>query len=87
MGRQQHDRGTGNLKIQETKEPSVLLYLNRDTLETDDFDQILGQKGKVWILTRTGRIGTAEIRAAGPNLLKLQPFVGFKYFSLYLLQR
>jgi 4-amino-4-deoxy-L-arabinose transferase-like glycosyltransferase len=86
IGRQQHDKGTGHIKIQQTMQPSVLLYLNRDTLETDDWSKILQDKGTVWIITRYDRIGSAEEAAAHGRLERVPLKTAHDLFRLYLLK-
>ena len=61
MSRQQKELGTGKPIIQETSHPSTLLYLNRDVLDTDDWQQILNSRSKVWILTRWNRLTPAQL--------------------------
>jgi 4-amino-4-deoxy-L-arabinose transferase-like glycosyltransferase len=85
IGRQQVDRGTGHLKIQQTLQPSVLLYLNRDTLETDDFAQALALRNKVWIITRYDRIGPTDEAAAGGRLHRINLKTANDLFRLYVL--
>jgi 4-amino-4-deoxy-L-arabinose transferase-like glycosyltransferase len=85
IGRQQHSRGTGHLKIQQTLQPSVLLYLNRNTLETDDFAKALAIPGKVWIITRYDRIGPEEEQAAGTRLHRVNLKTANDLFRLYIL--
>lgn len=82
MGRQNKDMGTGHLKVQETALPSLLFYLDRDAIETDDFAAIAHAGRPMYILTRVGRIGSADM---GLTSERLQIVDQNDYFMLYLL--
>ncbi len=56
LGRRASGRATGTLNLQETSLPSMMLYLDRVTIDTDDFERILSAKDQVWVFTRQGRI-------------------------------
>ena len=71
MGRQSKSMGTGKLKVQETNLPSLLFYLDRDVLETDDFSAVLRSRRPLYILTRADRIGAEDRSAAGDRLQKV----------------
>jgi hypothetical protein len=76
IGRREKDLGTGTLKIRETSLPSMMLYLDRVTLDTDDFDKILAAKNPTWIFTRNGRIQPehyARALKAGEELRQVHP--------------
>ncbi len=60
MSRREKELGTGKPKLQETSHPSTLFYLDRDIVDTDNWDEILIHPGKVWIITRWNRINQAE---------------------------
>jgi 4-amino-4-deoxy-L-arabinose transferase-like glycosyltransferase len=76
LTRRESDRGTGSLKLRETSLPSMMLYLDRATLDTDDFQRILSLPGRVWIFTRKGRIVPDQFglaRTSGKHLTLLHP--------------
>ncbi len=56
LGRREKDLGTGTLKLKESSLPSMMLYLDRATLDTDDYEKILQVEKPVWLFTRKGRI-------------------------------
>ncbi|HEY0868411.1 MAG TPA: glycosyltransferase family 39 protein [Fimbriimonas sp.] len=56
LSRRDRALGTGKPKIQETSHPSLMLYLGRSTVDTDEMDRILEQPRPVWIITRWNRI-------------------------------
>lgn len=75
MSRRNKDLGTGRPKIQETSHPSLLLYLDRTVIDTDDFSKFLEQPSEVWFITRYNRVGAGEqeaARAAGRRLHRVQ---------------
>ncbi|MEZ0326856.1 MAG: ArnT family glycosyltransferase [Fimbriimonas sp.] len=90
LGRREKELGTGTLNVQETSLPSMMLYLNRATLDTDDFQRILGSQRKVWLFTRSGRIRPehyALALEAGKRLDRV--YVGgmdLKNFELYVVR-
>lgn len=55
MSRREHELGTGKPTIQETSEPSTLLYLNRTVLDTDEWSDISKSREPVWVITRGNR--------------------------------
>ncbi|HSI71981.1 MAG TPA: glycosyltransferase family 39 protein [Fimbriimonas sp.] len=76
LSRRENDRGTGSLSLRETGLPSMMLYLDRATIDTDDFPRILEAQGKVWMFTRSGRILPEHFAAAhqkGRELKLLHP--------------
>jgi len=90
MGRRQADRGTGTSHLMETSQPSLLFYLNRDVLDTDDFGSILAAKKPEWILTRAGRINTEEFaraQGAGQRLEQVHVSIPEQNYVLYRLIR
>lgn len=86
LGRRQKSLGTGQLKLQETSLPSLLMYLDANALDTDDLDALIRAPGPVWIFTRAGRIETEDfvrVRRAGRILEQIQPNFREENFSLY----
>jgi 4-amino-4-deoxy-L-arabinose transferase-like glycosyltransferase len=61
-------------RIQETSHPSLLLYLDRDVIDTKDWSKLLNEKVPVWIITRWNRVQDAERKAAGGRLHEVDPF-------------
>jgi len=89
LSRLEHNRGTGKLKLQETDLPSVLMYLNRDALNTGKLSDILAHNGPLWIFTRAGRIRPEDFVAAvnaNRKLEQIMPTVKLDNFALYRLQ-
>lgn len=86
MGRRNKDMGTGKVKLQETSLPSLLMVLDSDALDTDDFQTILKAPAPIWIITREGRIQPADFIAAqraGKQLAEVKPPVAERGFRLY----
>ncbi len=68
LPRRQKSMGTGKPKIQETSEPSILLYLNRTADEAESLDAELAAGRPFWILTRWNRLSardTQQLRRRG----------------------
>ncbi len=89
MGRRTKDLGTGKAKLLETSLPSLLLYLDKDVLDTEDFSAILKSPGPIWIITRDNRIqpaNFAQATMAGRRLYEVKPPVKEYAFKLYRLQ-
>ncbi len=72
------------VRLQETSHPSLLLYLDRDVLDTKDWSAILAQKRPTWVITRWGRVGAKEEAAAGGRLKAVDPFPPDLYRLYYL---
>ncbi len=64
MPRREKELGTMKPKIQETSHPSLVMYLDRNVLEAETFDQLLAAPKPLWIITRRGRIVEADVREA-----------------------
>ncbi|MBI1756579.1 MAG: glycosyltransferase family 39 protein [Fimbriimonas ginsengisoli] len=73
MPRRQQSRGTLGASLQETSQPSTLLYLGRGALEAERFDQLASAPHPLWILTRPGRLEPSDFRDAFKRGLSLQP--------------
>ncbi len=89
MGRRNKDLGTGKMKLQETSLPSVLMVLNENAIDTDDFAEIEKAKGPIWIITRDGRIKPEDFLKAqldGHRLSEIKPPVKQQHFKLFLLE-
>lgn len=89
MGRREKELGTGKPKLMETSLPSLLMVLNEDALDTDDFAAVLRAKAPIWIITRDNRIQPADFiaaRRAGKQLAEVKPPVAEDAFKLYLLR-
>jgi hypothetical protein len=89
MGRRNKDLGTGKPKLQETSLPSLLMVLNQDALDTDDFSLILKTKGPLWIITRDNRIRGEQIQEATKAGIPFREFetpVKQNAFKLYRLR-
>ncbi len=86
MGRRE-DRPPSGLKLNEVTHPSLLLYLNRDPLETDVFETLLVAKTPLWILTRKGRMLPEDFQAAREKGLRLEEMrpIPPKHYRLYRL--
>lgn len=61
LPRRQKDLGTGKPKIQETSEPSLLLYLERTADEAERLEPLMKDRGSMWIFTRWNRIGDTDV--------------------------
>jgi 4-amino-4-deoxy-L-arabinose transferase-like glycosyltransferase len=88
MTRRQADRGTGSTQIQETSQPSVLLYLNRTVTDTDALAEILALPTPAWILTRSNRIGPEEFleaQLAGKRLEEVHGTLPRRHFRVFRL--
>ena len=55
IGRADSDVGI-SASLNEGAHPSALFYLNREATLTDDVGEVLGLEGRVWLITRTGRL-------------------------------
>lgn len=52
IGKPTKDQGTMKPHLQQTSEPSVLLYLNRDVIDTEHWSDILAAPpGRMWLIT------------------------------------
>lgn len=69
-------KGKPGIHVDETSHPSVLLYLNRDTLDLkrDQWDVLLADPRPVWIITRWNRVTPAMEAEAGVRLKAVDPF-------------
>lgn len=88
MPRQQADKGTGKLQIQETSHPSILLYLDSTVVDTKKLSDLLEVRRPLWILTRPNRISVADVEAAnadGEDLVKVDTPVPEHYYALWRL--
>jgi 4-amino-4-deoxy-L-arabinose transferase-like glycosyltransferase len=56
LSRREADLGTGTLKVRETSLPSMMLYLDANTLDTESLEDILTLDRPTWLFTRRGRI-------------------------------
>lgn len=72
LSRQSLSLQTGTTRLQETGLPSLLLYLDRIAIDTDDFDVVLGQS-PVICFTRSGRVGEKERNQARLANVELLP--------------
>lgn len=63
MSRREKELGTGQVKLRETAHPTLLFYLDKNVLDTDDLQKLLNAPKPVWIITRRNRI-TDEDRKA-----------------------
>lgn len=87
MSRRDKDLGTGRLKVQETSHPSVRFYYPGPTLDLEELFDVAVQPDRSWLLTRRGRIGSAEsdrLRRLGRTL---EPVGGTEPDSAYTLFR
>lgn len=64
MPRRQAALGTGRPEIQETSHPSLVMVLDRTVREPDDLAALLADPRAEWVITRRGRISTADIERA-----------------------
>jgi 4-amino-4-deoxy-L-arabinose transferase-like glycosyltransferase len=54
IGKESKDQGTLKPRLQQTSEPSVLLYLNRDVIDTESWSDVADAAGRVWLITLAG---------------------------------
>jgi 4-amino-4-deoxy-L-arabinose transferase-like glycosyltransferase len=87
MSRRQKSRGTGSTKLQETSLPSLLLYLDRTVVDTDEIEKIAANEGPIWIITRRGRIGTDDFLTVKRQRRDLERIMGAPGGSNYELYR
>ena len=76
--------GKPGVRLQETSHPSLLLYLDRDVLETKDWSKVLAETKPTWIITRWNRIGPEEFASAQGRLREV-PVRGEEMYRLYRL--
>ena len=72
--------------LNETTHPSLLLYLDRDVVDTDKVDALVTAPHPIWIITRAGRFGTqdvAQLAEAGLELDPIQTPFPQVYYRLY----
>ena len=89
MGRRNKDMGTGKAKLQETSLPSILMYLDKDVLDTDKLSDIYQAKPPIWIITRENRIQPADfiqVQRSGHQLVEIKPPVAQSAFKLYMVR-
>lgn len=60
LPRRQASKGTGKPQLQETSHPSLGFYLNRSFIEAETLDDLANAPKPLWIITRDGRISTAD---------------------------
>jgi len=63
LSRREADKGTGTTKLRATSLPSLIMYLDRPALATDNLSDILELPKPTAIFTRHGRISEPELRA------------------------
>jgi len=83
LGRRNKDLGTGKPKLQETSLPSLLMLIDRNVTETDDFQSI---RPGTLIFTRSDRIRPSDFVAAqraGLELVEIKPLAQEQFFKLY----
>ena len=73
MSRQDGTTAQISTTLQETAHPSLLLYLDRDVLDTDDFGEVIRGPLPLWVITRVGRITDADVQNATLDGLRLEP--------------
>ncbi|AIE85319.1 glycosyl transferase family protein [Fimbriimonas ginsengisoli Gsoil 348] len=86
LGRRNKELGTGKPKLQETSLPSLLLYLDKNALDTDNFGEILSHRGPILVFTRANRVRIEDFATAakaGRRLEELFPTVKLENFKLY----
>jgi 4-amino-4-deoxy-L-arabinose transferase-like glycosyltransferase len=89
LGRRERDRGTGTTKLQETSLPSLLMYLDKDVLDTGSFLEVLAHSGPIWVFTRANRVGLSDLdaaRRAGRRITKTETGAKPGNFSLYRIE-
>jgi len=89
MDRQTKDLGTGKPKLQETSLPSLLMYLNKDVLDTDNLGDLLKSSKPTWVITRDNRIQPADyiaVQRSGRQLVEVKPPVQQDAFKLYMVR-
>jgi 4-amino-4-deoxy-L-arabinose transferase-like glycosyltransferase len=90
LTRRRTDQATGTTDLQETSLPSMLMYLNRTAIDTDNLDELLAHPGEIWIFTRTGRIPLLDyVHSAqtGHRLEELHPSeIEAKHYRLFRLR-
>jgi 4-amino-4-deoxy-L-arabinose transferase-like glycosyltransferase len=72
MPRRERELATG-VRIQETSHPSLLLYLNRTVTEAETAEELLAPPGRVWVITRAGRIDEEELSAIERAGRRIEP--------------
>ena len=74
LPKQKDSSGKPGIHLQETAHPSLLLYLDRNALETSDWRKVLADPRPVWIVTRWNRVTPAMAAEAGTRLRAVDPF-------------
>jgi hypothetical protein len=64
MARQKEGLGTGKLTIQDTNQPSVVMYLDREVNEAGDVNALLSDPRAQWVITRKDRIQPQDVEEA-----------------------
>jgi 4-amino-4-deoxy-L-arabinose transferase-like glycosyltransferase len=79
MARQKEGLGTGKLVLQDTNQPSVVMYLDREVNEAANVDALLRDPRGQWIITRKDRIQASDIEAAKEQGRDLSEVVDLPY--------
>jgi len=61
----------GGLSLNETGHPSLLFYLDRDVSNPSSFSDLLAEPTPCWVITRSGRISSADRALAAARGLRL----------------
>jgi 4-amino-4-deoxy-L-arabinose transferase-like glycosyltransferase len=88
LSRRDRDLGTGQLRIRETTHPSLLHYLNRNVLDTEELDALAQAPRPIWVITRRNRLAAEDkqlLDAQGVEIEDRTP-PGFESYRLYLLR-
>lgn len=72
MPRREAGLGTMKPKIQETSHPSLVMYLDRNVMEVENFEDLMNGPKPLWIITRMGRITDDQFHEASLHNLKLK---------------
>ena len=89
LSRQNEDRGTGSTQLRETSLPSLMMVLNRTTVDTDSLAEAI--HGQEFVFTRTGRLNNLvkqigasnDFSVQGMPAARLRMFAHGKNFEIY----
>lgn len=89
LPRRQKALGTGKPRLQETSLPSLMMVMDRTTIQAEEFEKLIAAPKPLVIFTREKRIGTEYEKAAldaGFVLKALPTFTKQDNFRVYLLE-
>ena len=88
LSRQTADQGTGQLQLQQTSHPSVIMYVNQPVMDWNEIEQLESAPTPLWVITRIDRISIDDENRLGTKgkYLHRQSTGDLKYYALYRLE-